>query len=127
MSASDTVRMLVLAALGTGVGSVVRDLAVHGFRTRLRRADLGVLAANLVACACAGAAGSGGGAWHWMFVVGFAGGLSTWSTLAVDAAGAIRARNWAWLGLHLPGAFALALAVQAAARLVEGVLDGGAS
>ena len=112
--------LLVLAAIGTAVGSVARDELVRLFRERWQRADLGILAVNLVACAVVGAVASAGPAWHDLLALGFAGGLSTWSSLAVDVAGAVRARAWGRVALHVPAAFAIAIAVHAGARSVTG-------
>jgi fluoride ion exporter CrcB/FEX len=118
------------AIVGAAIGSVVRDRAVHFARERWERADLGVLAVNLAACAVValvvafGAAapsaihgsaihGSAihGSAIHGLVVLGFAGGLSTWSSLAVDVAGMIRERRWKRVALHIPVAFACAVAI----------------
>ena len=41
---------------------------------------------------------------HALVAVGFAGGLSTWSSLAVEVAGALRARRWRMVLLHIPAA-----------------------
>jgi CrcB protein len=57
---------------------------------------------------------------HALVAVGFAGGLSTWSSLAVEVAGALRARRWRMVLLHIPAAFALALGVFLASRLLTG-------
>jgi len=115
-----TLVLLALAAIGTAAGSVARDELVRLFRERRQRADLGILAANLVACSVAGAVASAGPAWHDLLALGFAGGLSTWSSLAVDAAGAVRARAWGRVALHIPAAFAIAIAVHAGARSLTG-------
>lgn len=103
------------AIVGAAIGSVVRDRVVHFARERWERADLGVLAVNLAACvvvalvfACGAAASS---ALHGLVVLGFAGGLSTWSSLAVDVAGMIRERRWKRVALHIPVAFACAVAI----------------
>lgn len=100
---------------GAAIGSVVRDRVVHFARERWERADLGVLAVNLAACvvvalvfACGAAASS---ALHGLLVLGFAGGLSTWSSLAVDVAGMIRERRWKRVALHIPVAFACAVSI----------------
>jgi len=111
---------VALAAVGCALGCVARDLTVGRFRARMDRADLGVLAANLAACVLAGLASSAGGALGHLLVAGVAGGLSTWSTLAVEVAGAIRARRWSLVALHVPGACALALAAYVAARALAG-------
>jgi CrcB protein len=115
-----TLVLLALAAIGTAVGSVARDEIVRLFRERWQRADLGILAVNLVACAVVGAVASAGPAWHDLLALGFAGGLSTWSSLAVDVAGAVRARAWGRVALHVPAAFAIAIALHAGARSVIG-------
>jgi fluoride ion exporter CrcB/FEX len=130
------------AIVGAAIGSVVRDRAVHFARERWERADLGVLAVNLAACAVValvvafGAAapsaihgsaihgsaihGSAihGSAIHGLVVLGFAGGLSTWSSLAVDVAGMIRERRWKRVALHIPVAFACAVAIFLALSLL---------
>ena len=107
------------AIVGAAIGSVARDRAVHFARERWERADLGVLAANLAACVVValvfapvftfGAAASS--ALHGLLVLGFAGGLSTWSSLAVDVAGMIRERRWKRVALHIPVGFACAVAI----------------
>lgn len=103
------------AIVGAAIGSVVRDRVVHFARERWERADLGVLAVNLAACVVValvfafGAAASS--ALHGLLVLGFAGGLSTWSSLAVDVAGMIRERRWKRVALHIPVAFACAVAI----------------
>jgi CrcB protein len=103
------------AIVGAAIGSVVRDRVVHFARERWERADLGVLAVNLAACVVValvfafGAAASS--ALHGLVVLGFAGGLSTWSSLAVDVAGMIRERRWKRVALHIPVAFACAVAI----------------
>lgn len=102
--------VLLLAAAGTGIGAVARDAVVALARRRLARADLGILAANLAATAIAALAAlvepSARG--HAFVALGVAGGLSTWSALAVECAGLLRARRWGRLLLHLPGAFVVA-------------------
>jgi len=55
-------------------------------------------------------------------VIGVAGGLSTWSSLAVDVAAALASRRWSRVALHVPGAFAIALAAYLAARALAGGL-----
>ena len=112
--------VLALAAVGCALGSVVRDAIIHRFRTRAGRADLGILAANLAACVLVGGAASLGSALHALLVIGFAGGLSTWSALAVEVAGAMREARWTRVLLHVPGAFAIGLGVYLAARALAG-------
>ena len=121
--APETLLVLLLAAAGCALGSVARDGIIHRFRMRANRADLGLLAANLAACVVVGCAAALGSTLQAFVVVGFAGGLSTWSGLAVEVAGAMREGRWARVLLHVPGAFAIALGVFLAAR----VLAGGAS
>lgn len=116
----ETMVVLVLAGIGAALGSVARDALVHRFRSRAGRADLGVLAANLLACAVVGSAAVLGSSLHALVVVGFAGGLSTWSGLAIEVAGAMREGRWMRILLHVPGAFALALGVYLGARLLAG-------
>ena len=48
---------------------------------------------------------------HGLLVLGVAGGLSTWSSLAVDVAGMIRERRWSRVALHVPVAFGAAVAI----------------
>lgn len=111
---------MLLVAAGAAVGSVVRDRTVQHLRRRADRADLGVLAVNLAACVVAGVAGRSGPILHVALVVGFAGGLSTWSSLAVEVAGEIRARRWSRIALHIPGAFAIAFIAYHASRALAG-------
>lgn len=99
------------AIFGAAIGSVVRDRVVHEARTRFSRADLGVLVVNVTACAVVALAALTSWQWHGLLVLGFAGGLSTWSSLAVDVAGMIRERRWARVVLHIPIAFACAMAI----------------
>ena len=115
-----TFGLLAIAATGTALGSVARDALVRHFRERRQRADLGILAVNLVACAMVGAASLLAGGWHDFLVLGVAGGLSTWSSLAVEVAGAVRSRDWARVAFHVPGAFAVALCVLVGARALAG-------
>jgi CrcB protein len=120
---------LILASLGTALGSVLRDRIVHRFRTHIGRADLGVLASNIAACVVAGV-GTGlaatvgperaDTAFHALVALGFAGGLSTWSTLAIEVAGALRARRWTLVLLHIPVSFAVALGVFLLTRILAG-------
>lgn len=116
----EALSVLALAAVGCALGSVVRDGIIHRFRTRAGRADLGILAANLAACVLAGGAAALGGALHALLVIGFAGGLSTWSALAVEVAGAMREGRWGRVLLHVPGAFAIALGAYLAAHALTG-------
>ena len=121
---------MLLAAVGTAAGSAVRDEVVQRFRRGAGRPDLGVLAVNLAACALAGFAS--GAMPHaapalaptlaLFLVIGVAGGLSTWSSLAVEVAAALEARRWSRVALHVPGAFAIALAAYLAARDLAGGL-----
>jgi fluoride ion exporter CrcB/FEX len=112
--------LIAPAAIGAAIGSVARDAIVRAFRARRARGDLGILAANLAACAIAGFAAPLASPWTAFVVAGVAGGLSTWSGLAVEVAGCMRARRWGLVALHLPGAFAAALALMLAARAVAG-------
>lgn len=111
---------IVLAVLGTASGAVVRDALVVRLDAR-GRADLGVLVANLAACAVAGAALALAAPWQALFAAGFAGGLSTWSGLALELAAFLRARRSGRILLHAPCAFAAAFALFAAARALAGV------
>jgi CrcB protein len=110
------------AIVGAAIGSVVRDRVVHIARERWQRADLGVLAVNLAACAVVALVVAFGAAapsaLHGLIVLGFAGGLSTWSSLAVDVAGMIRERRWKRVALHIPVAFACAVAIFLALSLL---------
>jgi len=99
------------AVAGAAIGSVVRDRLVHVARTRFARADLGVLCANIAACVLAAAAAAAPRELHGLLVLGVAGGLSTWSSLAVDVAGMIRERRWGRIVLHVPVAVAAAVAI----------------
>jgi CrcB protein len=112
--------LLALVAAGTGLGAVARDRLVSLARRRLSRADLGILAANLLATALAAGAGLAepSARVHAFVALGLAGGLSTWSALAVECAGLLRARRWSRLVLHLPVAFVLAATL---ARSIAGL------
>lgn len=104
---------LALVAAGTGLGAVARDGLVSLARRRLDRADLGILGANLAATAVAALAAlvEPAARGHAFVALGVAGGLSTWSALAVECAGLLRARRWGRLALHLPCAFLVATAL----------------
>ena len=115
-----TIALVAVAALGSAFGSVARDWTVCAFRARASRADLGILLVNLLACIVVAFAPATTGVLHALFAIGLAGGLSTWSSLAVEVAGAMRARRWGLVALHVPGAFAMALAVFLAARVIAG-------
>lgn len=115
------VATMALAVLGTAIGSVVRDIVVQAFARRTARSDLGLLAVNFGSCAIAGLAAGGGTLLHSAITLGFAGGLSTWSSLAVEVAGDLRARRWTRIALHIPGACALGLVAYLLARSVAGV------
>ncbi|MFZ9882471.1 MAG: FluC/FEX family fluoride channel, partial [Phycisphaerales bacterium] len=91
--------LAVPVVLGAASGALVRDVAVRRAREFARRADLGVLGANLAACAVAGLATALSAPWQALLAAGFAGGLSTWSGLAVEVAGAMRARQWGRVAL----------------------------
>jgi CrcB protein len=109
------------ALLGAGIGAVVRDRVVHVARARFARADLGVLVSNLAACAVVALAAMLPREWHGLVVLGFCGGLSTWSSLAVDVAGMIREGRWGRVALHVPVACAAAVAIVVVlARLTGG-------
>lgn len=112
--------LIVPAAVGAAIGSVARDAIVRALRRRLARGDLGVLCANLAACAIAALAAPLTTPWSALVVAGVAGGLSTWSGLAVEVAGFARARRWRLVALHVPGAFAAALAIALVARTLAG-------
>ncbi|MDI9402822.1 MAG: CrcB family protein [Limnohabitans sp.] len=99
------------AVIGAAIGSVLRDRIVHVARTKFLRADLGVLFVNLLACTVVALAVAASQRWHGLLVLGFAGGLSTWSSLAVDVAGMMRERRWERVGLHIPIAFLVAIAL----------------
>jgi fluoride ion exporter CrcB/FEX len=111
---------LLVAPVGAAAGSVVRDLVVRRFRARAGRADLGILLVNLAACAVAGLCIALPAPWAALLVAGFAGGLSTWSALAVEVAGFLRARRLGAVALHILAACACALAVFVAAKALGG-------
>lgn len=111
---------MLLAVLATAVGSVVRDQVVRRFSLGAGRPDLGILAVNVAACAVAGVAAAAGALPHAAPALGLAGGLSTWSSLAVEVAVALEARRWSRVALHVPGAFAITLVAYLAARLLAG-------
>ncbi len=102
---------LALAGAGAGIGSLVRDALVCAFRARAARADLGILASNLIACVVVGAASMCTGVWSVLLLAGFCGGLSTWSGLALELASAWRARQYARMALQLPLALLAAIAL----------------
>ena len=88
---------LVLVAAGAALGGITR----HWFgeiSARIACSALpGTFFANVVACAVAGLAWSlwGGAGPLWAFVgAGYAGALSTWSTLAREAVELWRTRSW---------------------------------
>lgn len=111
---------VVVAPMGTAIGAIARDWIVRGARTGLSRADLGLAAAQIVACLVAGACAGLGEPAATLLVAGLAGGLSTWSSLAVDAVGWWRARRWGLIAFHLGGVLALSFAAFLAGRAVVG-------
>lgn len=110
----------ILAPVGTACGAVARDWLVRGARVRLARADLGLAAAQIVACFVAGLFAEGGATAVALCVAGFAGGLSTWSSLAIDVVGWWRTRRWGLIAFHLGGVLALSFAAFLAGRAVAG-------
>ena len=115
------VLLVLLAPIGAGIGAVARDSLVHAFRTRLKRADLGIFAAQVIACFVSGVFAHADATAAALFVAGFAGGLSTWSSLAVELVGSWRERQWSRLMLHLPGALALSVLALLIGRSMSGV------
>ncbi len=111
---------VVVAPMGTAMGALVRDSLVRGARTRLARADLGLAAAQVVACLVAGVCAGLGEIGSAFLVAGFAGGLSTWSSLAVDAAGWWRARRWGLLAFHLVLVLGLSMSAFVGGRVLAG-------
>ncbi len=120
---------LGLIAVGAALGSVVRDLVVTQARVRCHRGDLGILLVNLLACAVVGTMPFWSQGNDELFkkvcVLGFAGGLSTWSGLAVEVALAARKRKWGLVTLHLVGALAVALGILAAAGALRSAQERG--
>ncbi len=114
------VPLLLAAAFGAGIGALVRDALVHSCRARLARADLGIAAAQVVACLVAGLCVNLRELFAALLVAGFAGGLSTWSALAVEVVALVRARAWGRLALHLPGVLALSFLALHIGRAVAG-------
>jgi fluoride ion exporter CrcB/FEX len=113
---------LLLAPLGTAIGAVARDWLTHAARTRVGRADLGLATAQVAACFVAGLCAGAGAMTAALCVAGFAGGLSTWSALAVDSVGWWRAQRWGLLVFHL----VVVLGLSYAAFLGGRALGGGA-
>ena len=97
----------LLAPIGTAVGAVARDWLVRGARAGTGRADLGLATAQVAACLVAGLCAGAGALLVAFCVAGFAGGLSTWSSLAVETVGWWRARRWGLLAFHLVGVLAV--------------------
>jgi CrcB protein len=110
----------VLAPVGTAVGAIVRDWLVRGARARLSRADLGLASAQVAACFVSGLCAGGGAVLIALCVAGFAGGLSTWSSLAVECVGWWRERRWGLIAFHLVGVLGLSFAAFAAGRALGG-------
>jgi len=110
----------VLAPLGTAVGAVVRDWLVRGARARFSRADLGLASAQIAACFVAGLFAGAGAFAVALCVAGFAGGLSSWSALAIEMVGWWRGRRWALLAFHVGGVLALSFAAFLAGRALGG-------
>jgi fluoride ion exporter CrcB/FEX len=103
--------LVLLATVGTALGAVARDALVRGARGGLGRADIGLAVAQVAACLVAGACAGLGEPAASFLVAGFAGGLSTWSALAVELVGWWRARRWGLIAFH--GALVLALSMAA--------------
>lgn len=110
----------LLAPLGTAFGAVVRDWCVRGAGARLARADLGLAVAQVAASFVAGLCAGGGTLAAAFCVAGFAGGLSTWSSLAVEAVGWWRGRRWGLIAFHLAGVLALSFGAFVAGRALGG-------
>ena len=113
---------LALAGVGAGIGSLLRDALVRAFRERAARADLGILAANLIACIVVGASSMCDELGGVLLIAGFSGGLSTWSGLALEVAGAWRARWYRRIVLHLAVALLCAIALFVLASKMQGLV-----
>lgn len=111
---------VLLAPLGAALGAVVRDWCVRGARARLARADLGLAAAQVAACFVSGLCAGGGAIAVALCVGGFAGGLSTWSALAVECVGWWRERRWGLIAFHVAGVLAMSFGAFVAGRALGG-------
>lgn len=89
--------MLLLVAVGAAAGGVVRYCLATASGRVACSAVPGTFTANVAACAVAGFAWSmwGDGTLQWAAAgAGFAGALSTWSTLARETVELARNRSW---------------------------------
>lgn len=111
---------VLLAPIGTALGALARDRLVRGARAHLARADLGLAAAQVVASLVAGACAGLGEPGAAFLVAGFAGGLSTWSSLSVDAVGWWRARRWGLLAFHMVLVLGLSMTAFVGGRALAG-------
>lgn len=84
---------VIYAVLAVGVGGVLGGLGRWGL-SFIPRARVGTFAANMVAAVVLGIAVSGPGLVPLALGTGFAGALSTWSTLARELGELVRAKQW---------------------------------
>lgn len=90
---------LLAAVLAGGVGAILRLLVSAG----ASKFPIGILLANTIASLIAGliAFGTIDQTLALILAVGFAGGLSTFSTFAAQSAELIRQRNWMLAGVNI--------------------------
>lgn len=83
----------IVAFLAVAAGGFFGGLARWALN-KIPRERVGTFAANVVGSALLGIAVTGPGIIPLALGVGFAGGLSTWSTLSREIGGLLRARQW---------------------------------
>lgn len=101
---------LALVALGAAAGGMARYGLWRWAAVAACRPVLGTFAANVLACGIAGWSWSmwqaSGSLWAALAGAGFAGALSTWSTLAGEIVGFARERSWWAVGYPAATMFA---------------------
>jgi len=114
-----------MVAVGAALGGVARHLAMTAM-TRLCGDGFpwGTLAVNLVGSLLLGVMlGSGGTGWQPMVTVGFCGGLTTFSTFALQSLALVSERRWGALAANVAGSVGLCVLCASAGFAFAGGLS----
>lgn len=121
----------LLLALAGGLGATCRYALDRALTRRRDAGPIGIFAVNVLASiligvlAGLGLAGvhsaGGSGALGMILATGLLGGFSTFSTVAVDSAKLLLARQWWWVAANTLGMLAVSVAGCAAAAALLGV------